>query len=87
MPNATGRWNRHTDVDCHGGTGLRDASSNALFEVRWRKDKRGVDLICDSNIVLGGTAALHASGVGGGLSMFRLLSARFSMAGWQMIRP
>ena len=36
-----------------------------VYEVRARKDKRGVDLICDSKIVLGGTAALHACRCGG----------------------
>jgi hypothetical protein len=41
--------------------------STHVYEVRPRKDKRGVDLISDSKIVLGGTAALHACGVGGGL--------------------
>ncbi len=40
------------------------------------KDKRGVDLISDSEIVLGGTAALHTCGVGGGL-FFGCLSTRF----------
>jgi hypothetical protein len=40
------------------------------------KDKRGIDLICDSKIVLGGTAALHTSGVGGGL-FFRCLPPVF----------
>jgi hypothetical protein len=39
-------------------------SSRHVYEICPHKDKRGVDLICDSKIVLGGTAALHTCGVG-----------------------
>jgi hypothetical protein len=52
--------------------------SQHVYEVRPRKDKRGVDLISDSKIVLGGTAALHTCGVGGGL-FFGCLSTRFRL--------
>ena len=45
----------------------RAAKCRRLYEICPRKDKRGIGLISDSSIVLGGTAALHTCGVGGGL--------------------
>ena len=48
-----------------------------VYEVRPRKDKRGVHLISDSKIVLGGTAALHTCRLWGAVIFFGSFSTRW----------